>query len=66
LEIYLGGVLPVEEFIFFLVTNTLLVFGITLALARPSLEQFARLRQRLSRAAIDQQSKTVPLDDLQV
>lgn len=35
-NIYLGGVLPIEEFIFFLLTNTLLVFGVTLVLARES------------------------------
>jgi lycopene cyclase domain-containing protein len=44
---FLFGVLPLEEFIFFLVTNTLLIFGVTLALSRPSLEQFARLRAGL-------------------
>lgn len=37
LGILLGGVLPVEEAIFFLLTNTLLVFGLTLALANASL-----------------------------
>jgi lycopene cyclase domain-containing protein len=36
LQIYLGSVLPVEEFIFFLITNVLLVFGIVLALAHES------------------------------
>lgn len=46
-NVFLFGVLPLEEFIFFLVTNILLVFGMTLALSRPSLEQFARLRARL-------------------
>lgn len=35
-NIFLGGVLPIEEFIFFLITNTLLVFGVTLVLARES------------------------------
>lgn len=34
-EIFLGG-LPLEEFIFFLITNTLVVFGMTLVLARES------------------------------
>ena len=47
---FLLGVLPAEEFVFFLVTNTLLVFGVTLALARPSLDQFNRLRARLHRS----------------
>lgn len=36
LNIYLGGVLPIEEAIFFFLTNTLLVFGMTLVLARES------------------------------
>jgi lycopene beta-cyclase len=42
-NVFLLRVLPIEEFIFFLVTNTLVVFGITLALARPSLDQFKSL-----------------------
>ena len=36
LNIYLAGYLPVEEFLFFLITNTLVVFGMTLVLARES------------------------------
>jgi lycopene cyclase domain-containing protein len=44
LEIYLGGVLPLEEFTFFLVTNTLVTFGMTLVLAR---ESQTRMPQRL-------------------
>lgn len=40
-NIFLGGVLPIEEFIFFLLTNTLLVFGITLATATESRERLA-------------------------
>jgi lycopene beta-cyclase len=44
LQIYLGGVLPVEELIFFLLTNTLITFGVTLALASESGERIARLR----------------------
>jgi lycopene cyclase domain-containing protein len=38
-QLYLGGVLPVEELIFFLVTNTLLVFGLTLLLAEAGRER---------------------------
>lgn len=44
LEIYLGGVLPLEEFTFFLVTNTLVACGMTLVLAR---ESQTRTPQRL-------------------
>lgn len=41
LGLLIGGVLPVEELLFFLLTNTLVVFGLTLAL---SAEVHARLR----------------------
>jgi lycopene cyclase domain-containing protein len=53
LQFYIGGVLPVEEFIFFLLTNTLVVFGMTLVLAEESqpraeaLEKYALLRPAL-------------------
>jgi lycopene cyclase domain-containing protein len=36
LQIYLGGTLPLEEFVFFLMTNVLLVLGTVLVLARES------------------------------
>lgn len=45
LNIYLGGVLPVEELIFFLITNTLVVFGMTLVLAEESQPRAEALRQ---------------------
>jgi lycopene beta-cyclase len=35
-QIYLGGILPLEEFVFFLITSTLVAFGVTLVLARAS------------------------------
>ena len=38
--IYLGGVLPIEEFIFFFLTVTLVIGGITLLLAQESHERF--------------------------
>ncbi|MCZ7668150.1 MAG: lycopene cyclase domain-containing protein [Chloroflexi bacterium] len=43
LNLFIGN-LPVEEFIFFLLTNTLLVFGMTLALAAESQPPFAVLQ----------------------
>ena len=43
-NLLLGGVLPLEEFMFFLLTNTLVVFGITLGLAPESL---TRIPQRI-------------------
>jgi lycopene cyclase domain-containing protein len=46
LELFLGGTLPVEEFIFFLVTNTLLTFGVVLLWAAAVHERFAVLRRR--------------------
>ena len=36
LNLLLGGVLPVEEFVFFLVTNVMVVFGLTLMLSPAS------------------------------
>lgn len=36
LPILIGGILPIEEFIFFLLTNVLLVFGVTLVMAQES------------------------------
>ncbi len=46
LGLLLGGILPIEEAVFFLLTNTLLVFGLLLALATAS--QY-RLSQPLGR-----------------
>jgi lycopene beta-cyclase len=43
----IGGVLPVEEFLFFLVTNTLLVFGMTLVLATESQVRLGEWKRRL-------------------
>jgi lycopene beta-cyclase len=39
LNIFIGGILPIEEFIFFLLTNTLVAFGITIIIAEESLER---------------------------
>ena len=44
----LGGVLPIEEFTFFLITTTLLTFGVTLLLAEESHRRFAAIRRWLS------------------
>ena len=46
LNIYLGGILPLEEFVFFLMTNILLVFGVTLFLSTESHARFNQLRGR--------------------
>lgn len=43
----IGGVLPVEEFLFFLNTNMLVVFGVTLVLSRQSLERVEAWRAAL-------------------
>jgi lycopene cyclase domain-containing protein len=44
LNLLIGGVLPVEEAVFFLLTNTLLVFGLTLSLAPETWARWVRLR----------------------
>ena len=46
LGIYLGSVLPVEEFVFFLVTNVLIVFSIVLLLSRQS---YIRLNDKVGK-----------------
>jgi lycopene cyclase domain-containing protein len=46
LHFLLGGVLPIEELIFFLLTNTLLTFGMTLLLSVESHERIGALRQK--------------------
>lgn len=44
-NIFFGGHLPIEEFVFFLLTNTLVVFGMILVLARESQSRVpARIR----------------------
>jgi lycopene cyclase domain-containing protein len=49
-NIYLAGYLPIEEFIFFVITNVLVVFGMTLVLARESQSRVpAALRNQLAR-----------------
>jgi lycopene cyclase domain-containing protein len=48
--VYLGSVLPLEEFVFFLLTNTLVVFGMVLVLARESqVRTHPRLRSLTAR-----------------
>jgi lycopene cyclase domain-containing protein len=44
--VLLGGALPLEELIFFWVTNTLVVFGVTLILAAESRGRMRQVRQR--------------------
>lgn len=49
LNLFLAGHLPIEEFIFFLLTNTLVVFGVILVLARESQSRVpAKLRSHLA------------------
>jgi hypothetical protein len=54
------GILPLEEVVFFFVTNVLLTFGMTLLVANASQERFAEVRERLrgrkGRQAADPQS----------
>ena len=45
LGLMLGGILPVEEAVFFLLTNSMLVFGLTLGLARETLQRLPRRKQ---------------------
>jgi putative membrane protein len=46
LDILLGGILPLEEMIFFLLTNTLVAFGVTLMLAPETAARFHGMWER--------------------
>lgn len=48
---FIGGILPVEEFIFFFITNLLVVFGMILFLAAESQQRLAQWRAALPQAA---------------
>ncbi|NLE51627.1 MAG: lycopene cyclase domain-containing protein [Chloroflexi bacterium] len=52
LGLLIGGVLPVEELLFFFLTNTLLVFGTTLALAQETAGRLAVAQRRWLRAPV--------------
>jgi putative membrane protein len=41
------GILPLEEVVFFFVTNVLITFGMTLLLANASQERFEEIKNRL-------------------
>ena len=57
LKVFIGGVLPVEELFFFLLTNTLLVFGLTLALAPETWARWAQIKAALrGRALIEEKA----------
>jgi lycopene beta-cyclase len=47
LDVLLGGVLPLEEVIFFLLTNTLVTFGVVLVISREGQARVRDLRNRL-------------------
>ncbi len=57
LELLLGGILPIEEFIFFLLTNTLITFGLTLLWAEESHERIEQLRHWLARIPQNKQGR---------
>lgn len=55
------GILPLEEIVFFFVTNMLITFGMTLLLANASQERFAEIKKQIrlwkERRALDPQSR---------
>jgi lycopene beta-cyclase len=52
LPILIGGILPVEEFLFFLLTNSMVVGGITLVLASESRQRLALWWRRAGSASL--------------
>jgi len=59
LNIYIAGVLPIEEFIFFTLTNILLVFGLTLVMAQESHQRVPSLARKWLPFANHHNEKTV-------
>lgn len=55
------GILPLEEVVFFFITNMLITFGMTLLLANVSQERFAQIKRQVQlwkeRRALDPQSR---------
>jgi lycopene cyclase domain-containing protein len=51
LDLLLGGILPIEEFLFFLLTNTLITFGATLVVSKESHVRFQMIRKNGLRGA---------------
>jgi lycopene beta-cyclase len=49
LNIFLGGTLPLEEFVFFLMTNVLVTFGITLLLSQEGRQRWKDLKRDWAR-----------------
>jgi lycopene cyclase domain-containing protein len=45
--VLLGGILPIEEFLFFLTTNILVIFGLTLIIDSRSRKRFDKLYSKL-------------------
>lgn len=57
----IGGVLPVEELLFFLLTNTLIVFGVTLSLAPESRQRLRSIKRRLGLGATTSRGRRASL-----
>jgi putative membrane protein len=51
LNLFLGGELPVEELVFFLLTNTLVICGLTLSLDPVTWQRWEQLRASLRQRA---------------
>lgn len=53
LDFLIAGLLPIEEFIFFLLTNTLITFGLLLVMTEESHVRLSNLRERLFRSGVE-------------
>jgi lycopene cyclase domain-containing protein len=52
LDILIAGILPIEEFLFFLLTTTLITFGMVLVMALESHVRFGAIRRRFSKTGV--------------
>jgi lycopene cyclase domain-containing protein len=50
LDLLIAGLLPIEEFLFFLLTTTLIIFGIVLVMSQESHARFTAIRRRFFKA----------------
>jgi lycopene cyclase domain-containing protein len=60
LNALIGGILPVEELVFFFLTNALVVFGLTLALAPETWRRWSELKALLRRRRPAGEEATAP------
>jgi lycopene cyclase domain-containing protein len=60
INFFIAGILPIEEFVFFLLTNTLVTFGMILFLAKESWDRFKTIANWAKNRRTKQTGETGP------